>query len=660
MRKAGTHAAHLPLLPEGNGWLLVELGGQTREEATERARDAAQALEGAKDVVGIAVIEDPRDVERLWQVREAGLGATAFVPGRPDAWEGWEDSAVPVERLADYLRDLHALYDRYGVEGPPYGHFGQGCVHTRITFDLASPEGVRHYKRFTREAAELCVSYGGSLSGEHGDGQQRSDLLHVMYDDVTLRAFREFKAIWDPDHKMNPGRIVEPMPRDANLRLGPDYSPWEPDVEFAYPEDGGDFSHAAMRCVGVGLCRRTTGGTMCPSYMVTLEEEHSTRGRARLLFEMVQGDVVRDGWKSEEVKRALDLCLACKACKSECPVQVDMATYKAEFLHHYYARRLRPRQAYAFGLIHVWARVASRAPRVANLLTHGPGVGAFAKWVAGMAQEREVPRFARRTFRRSFVRRNGPPRRGNGAPRRVILWPDTFNDHFSPHVLEAALAVLEHAGVEVHLPPRGLCCGRPVYEYGMLSVGKRLFRRTLDALEPELEDGTPVVGVEPSCVAAFRDELPNLLAGDPRARRLSELACTLDEYLVSLGDGYAPASASGDALVQLHCHGQAILGEATQLQLLGRTGVHPRVMASGCCGMAGAFGYEPGKKHEVSVAAARRVLVPTVQSAPPEQPIIADGFSCREQIRQLTGRRPLHTAELLHQALVKGASTGEP
>jgi FAD/FMN-containing dehydrogenase/Fe-S oxidoreductase len=663
VKKTNTHAEHLPLLPEGGGWLLVEFGGQTREEAVERARACQRALEQAARPPNVALIDDPQQVANLWQVREAGLGATAFVPGQPAAWEGWEDSAVPVERLADYLRDLKKLYGRYDLVGSVYGHFGQGCLHTRITFDLATPEGIRKYRAFTREASELCVRYGGSLSGEHGDGQQRSDLLHVMYDDDILRAFQEFKSIWDPQGKMNPGRIVEPLPRDEDLRLGPDYHPWKPEVVFAYPEDGGDFSHAALRCVGVGLCRKTRGGTMCPSYMVTLEEEHSTRGRARLLFEMVRGDLVQDGWRSEEVKHALDLCLSCKACKTECPVNVDMATYKAEFFHHYYAGRLRPRQAYAFGLIHRWAQLASHVPRLANFVTHAPGLGALAKWAAGMAPTREVPRFAPVTFRRAYDRQaRRRRRRKDGAPqgngRRVILWPDTFNNHFVPRTLHAAQDVLERAGVEVVLPPRPLCCGRPLYEYGMLDVGRKLFQRILDVLEPEVRVGTPLVGVEPSCVVALRDELPNMLPHDPRARRLSERVYSLEEYLQNELEGYEPPVLEGRAVVQLHCQGTAILGRDAQIDLLTRTGLELEVLDSGCCGMAGAFGYEQGAKHGVSVAAAQRMLLPALERIGDDVLVIADGFSCREQIRQLAGRRTMHVADAL-AAVPTVATKGE-
>ncbi|HEY0783828.1 MAG TPA: FAD-linked oxidase C-terminal domain-containing protein, partial [Thermoanaerobaculia bacterium] len=473
MRRKNLHVEEVALLPEGGGWLLAEFGGASPEEAEGRARALQASLAAANEPPAMRLFADPASQRRIWEVRESGLGATAMVPGKADTWEGWEDSAVPPERVGAYLRDLRRLYDEFGYDAAMYGHFGQGCIHGRVDFDLTSRAGIDRFVEFLGRAAELVVSYGGSLSGEHGDGQARGALLPTMFGDELIAAFREFKAIWDPERRMNPGKLVDAYRPDDNLRLGVDYRPWDPATTLAFPEDGGSFARSALRCVGVGKCRRHDGGVMCPSYRVTLAEEHSTRGRARLLFEMTQREVIgQDGWRDESVKRALDLCLACKGCKGECPVHVDMAAYKAEFLSHYYAGRRRPRAAYAFGLVDVWARAAAPVAGLANLLTQAPGLSRLAKAIAGVAPERRIPRLARQTFRAWFARR--APRNLQGP--RVLLWPDTFTNFFQPEIGRAAVAALEAAGRRVVLPPSGLCCGRPLYDHGMLDRAKGLLR----------------------------------------------------------------------------------------------------------------------------------------------------------------------------------------
>ncbi len=658
MARKGMHPDEVALLPEGGGWLLVEFGGESVEAAREKALEALRELKGTGEPPTSRLLEDPEEQERIWKVRESGLGATAHIPGEPDTWEGWEDSAVPVHALGDYLRDFRELLRKYGYRASLYGHFGQACVHTRIPFDLTTAAGVEAYRAFTREAAEMVVGHGGSLSGEHGDGQSRADLLPLMFGDELVRAFREFKAIWDPAGRMNPGKVVDAHGRTENLRLGSDYRPASPETHFRLPEDEGSFAGAALRCVGVGQCRRMDAGTMCPSYMVLREEKHTTRGRARLLFEMLRGDVITDGWRSDEVREALDLCLSCKGCKGDCPVNVDIATYKAEFLSHYYERRLRPRQAYAFGLIYWWARLASRVPRLVNLATRAPGLAPAAKLLAGMAPEREFPRFATRTFRRWFEDRAGPepdrPRPDEDG-RAVLLWPDTFNNFFHPETLASAVHVLESAGHRVRIPDRTLCCGRPLYDFGMVKRAKRQLRQVLDALRPELEAGTPVIGLEPSCVSNFRDELGSLFPFDEDARRLARQTRTLGEFLAqrAAGDGadaYTPPRLGGKALLHGHCHQKAIMDLDGEIDVLTRMGVDVEVLDSGCCGMAGPFGFEK-EKYEVSRQAGERVLLPAVREAAPDTLLITDGFSCREQIRQLTDRRALHLADVLRRAL---------
>ncbi|MBS1604513.1 MAG: FAD-binding oxidoreductase, partial [Bacteroidetes bacterium] len=533
MKKKGLNTDDLTLLPDGKGWLLVEFGGETKQEADDKSRGLMAELRKEKDHPAMKLYDDPNQEKQLWEIRESGLGATAFVPGMKAAWPGWEDSAVHPDRVGDYLEDLRKLFDKFGYKAALYGHFGQGCIHCRIDFDLLTKEGVETYRRFTVEAAALVLQYNGSLSGEHGDGQARADLLEMMYGPELMEAFREFKRLWDPDSKMNPGKVIDAYGQTANLRLGTDYAPPALTTHFSFPEDQGNFAHATLRCVGVGKCRRQNAGTMCPSYMVTREEEHSTRGRAHLLFEMLRGEEIRGGWRSKEVKKALDLCLACKGCKGECPVNVDMATYKSEFLSHYYKGRLRPRPAYAFGLIYWWARLASMAPAIVNFLSRNPVTGFLAKKLAGIDTRSQIPAFARRTFREWFKdRKPFMAASGNGINRpRVILWADTFNNFFLPETLVAATEVLEAAGFEVMVPRKMLCCGRPLYDFGMLNTAKRLLKEILETLKEEIRAETPIMGLEPSCVAVFRDELRALFPHDEDADRLWKQVFTLAEFM---------------------------------------------------------------------------------------------------------------------------------
>jgi FAD/FMN-containing dehydrogenase/Fe-S oxidoreductase len=645
-RKLEKNLKALDRIPEGKGWLLVEFGGHTRREADDRAQGLLRKARKLSGFTGERLYDDPQEEHQIWEVRESGLGATAFVPGQDDAWEGWEDSAVPPERLGEYLRDLRALFDRYGYRSSLYGHFGQGCVHCRINFELTTDEGVAAYRRFVDQAADLVLRHGGSLSGEHGDGQSRAEILSKMYGDDLVRAFGEFKAIWDPRGRMNPGKVVDPHPITSNLKLGEDYRPHRVETHFSYPEDRGDFAHAALRCVGIGKCRRLDGGTMCPSFMVTREEEHTTRGRARALFEMMRGDLPL--WRSTEVKDALELCLSYKGCKADCPVSVDMATYKAEFLSHHYRGRLRPRQAYSLGLIPWWSRMASLAPGLANAVAQAPVVSAVLKGAAGVARQREAPRFAPTTLRRWF-RARGPR---NVARSAVILWPDTFVDHFQSEVGAAAVEVLEAAGCRVVLPAMPLCCGRPLYDYGMLHLAERQLRRILRHLRPAIRAGAVVVGLEPSCVAVFRDELPNLFPDEPDAKRLADRSFLLSEFLIRRG--WEPPNLHRRAIVQRHCHHQAVMGFDAEEELLRRVGLDAEVLDSGCCGMAGSFGFEAGEKYEVGRRAGERVLLPRVREADEDVLIVADGFSCRTMIEQETDRRALHVAQVVRMAMEDG------
>jgi Fe-S oxidoreductase len=650
MKKKGLHPPDLNLMPPGKAWLLVEFGGRDKAEADANARKCMEAVKQRGHAPSMKLFDDPAEEKLVWHLREEGLGATAKVPNMPENHEGWEDASVPPARLGAYLREFKALIDKYGYLGPLYGHFGQGCVHTRLTFDLATAGGIATWRRFLEEAADLVVRYGGSLSGEHGDGQARGELLARMFSPGITEAFREFKTIWDPDWKMNPGKVIDPYRVDENLREGASYQLQPVRAHFDFPDDHHSFAVATDRCVGAGVCRRHGGeGTMCPSYMVTREEKHSTRGRARLLNEMIRGDVVTGGWRDESVREALDLCLSCKGCKHDCPVQVDIATYKAEFLSHYYEGRLRPRYAYASGLIYWWARAAAQMPGVANFATQTPGLRSLTKLIGGYSQHRHIPPFAPITFRDWFTSRG---RRNQGRPP-VILWPDTFNNHFTPAVAKAAVDVLEDAGYEVRIPPRSLCCGRPLYDYGMLDTAKRLLRETLDTLREPIREGIRIVGLEPSCMTVFRDELVNLMYGDEDAKRLSGQTFMLSEFLHDHTSGYQPPRLDRKALVHGHCHHKSLLHFETEVALLKRAGLECDVPDSGCCGMAGSFGYETDH-YEVGLAAGERVLLPAVRETPREALVVTDGFSCREMIRQETDRRAVHFAQVLQLAIHEG------
>jgi FAD/FMN-containing dehydrogenase/Fe-S oxidoreductase len=672
LRQREMYPDEVALLPTGRGWLLVEFGGESKAESDARAERLIKRLKSSGAGPALTLCATPAEARRFWELREAGLGVGALVPGKFMRWPGWDDSAVAPEKMGAYLRDLQRLMDQHGLDGAFYGHFGEGCLHIRYNFDFSTHSGVARFRAFLNDAADLVVSYGGSLSGEHGDGQAHGELLSKMYGPRLMKAFKEFKAIWDPDGKMNPGKVLDARAVDEDLRVGPAYQPPSLKTHFSYPEDAGSFSMANLRCVGVGKCRRHDSGTMCPSYMATREEEHSTRGRARLLFEMLEGSTVRDGWHSDVVRDALDLCLACKACKSECPVGVDMATYKAEFLSHYYHRRLRPRAAYAMGLIHWWARAASIAPSLVNVATRAPFLSSLIKRAGGIAPERQLPKFASQTFRAQFAKR-GSAARGQAAQRtthnaqrasrdpqpatrRVVLWPDTFNNHFHPETALAAASVLESCGFTVFVPKHALCCGRPLYDFGMLDLAKHQLRRILRALQDDIRAGTPIVVLEPSCASVFRDELLNLFPKNPDAVRLSSKTFLLGEFLAAFAADHDWPQLPAPAIVHGHCHQKSVLGMKGEESILRALGLDYRILDSGCCGMAGAFGFEE-THYDVSVQVGELRLLPAVREASDDTLIIADGFSCREQISQLTGRYALHLADVIRMAQSESQDT---
>nr|WP_273482701.1 FAD-binding and (Fe-S)-binding domain-containing protein [Kribbella italica] len=628
-------------LPAGRAWLLVEMGGV---DETSAARAAQRMLEELRDgsPATATLVTDPRAQSVLWRCRTDAAGLATRRADGAEAWGGWEDAAVPPERLGAYLRGLDELLARHGLSGASYGHFGEGCMHMRIDFDLLSRSGLATYRTFVEQATDLVVSLGGSVSGEHGDGRARSELLERMYGADGVRLLGELKRIWDPAGVMNPGMIVDPPPVDAAIRHDGPAKDRKLLTVFAYGNDNHDFAQAQRRCVGIGKCRQSSGGVMCPSYQVTREELHSTRGRAHLLWEMLEGDLVTDGWKSTEVRDALDLCLSCKGCQSDCPVNVDMATYKAEFTHHHYARRpwARPLSHWSMGWLPLWSRFASHAPRLVNRLAGLP----LAKRLGGIAPERAIPAFAEQTFTAWF--RGREVRQGSRG--KVVLWPDTLTDHLAPEIGRAAVEVLEAAGYEVVIPAKPVCCGLTWISTGQLGTAKNVIERSLAVLAPFLAAGTPIVGLEPSCTAALRQDAPDLLENNHLAAAAAASTYTFAEFLQQ--SGWQPPQVGGEALVQPHCHQHAVLGFDADRAVMRAAGIDAVVPDAGCCGLAGNFGFEPDH-YELSQAVGERVLLPAVRAADASTQVLADGFSCRTQIAHGTDRRPLHLAQLLAAAL---------
>ena len=677
MRRKGLALRELDQLPPGVGFLLVEMGAWSAEEALAKA-DALSLASQSWPSPPVAHICAPDEAAAVWHVRESALGAMVFVPGEPDRWEGWEDAAVPPARLGDYLRAISRLMAEYGFRSPLYGHYGQGCVHTRINFDFRSIEGIRIFREFIERAAEVVLSFGGSFSGEHGDGQARAALLPKMFGPQLVEAFREFKALWDPDNRMNPGKLSDavrvydptenlrhPLTGGAPSSLAgvgshPGQKGWEPN--FAFAKDDGSLERATERCVGVGACRNTVGGVMCPSYRATGEEQHSTRGRAHLLSEMLVGALRDEGFQSRAVDEALDLCLSCKACKSECPVQVDMAAYKSEFLAQRYKGRLHPLHHYIFGFADRLARYGSLAPSLTNAILTGPLLSPLVKRIAGVARERQLPRLAPKSYQKTrnaspgrlgtptnLVQKSAPPQvvQKSASPQVVVLWTDTWNNYYHPHSLSAAEAILTQAGFQVEVPHGHICCGRPLYDFGLLGSARSYLSRVLDRMAPQIEAGLPFIFLEPSCASVFKDELLELFPSDRRAQLLSRQVWLLSDWLADRAPEFATGRLQGaHILIHGHCHHKAVFGgPASEIALLRKAGATVESIQAGCCGMAGPFGFEAGK-FEISKTIANQGLLPAVQSADTTTIILADGFSCREQIAQLSSRQALHFAEL--------------
>ena len=637
-------------LPDGGAWLMVEARADDAAGAREHAQRLAETIGRRLDSPDVRFIEDAPIQAALWKIREDGAGHSARLADGTRAWPGFEDSAVPPERLGDYLRELRALLESHKMQAISYGHYGEGCIHLRVGFGLSEIGGAERYERFVSDTADLVVAHGGSLSGEHGDGRSRGPLLERQFSAELREVFARFKSLWDPAGVLNPAIIVDPPSVIEDLRV---VAPQLLDVKpmQAFSKDDGDFRSAVDRCIGVGRCVSTQGSTlMCPSFRATRDEQHSTRGRARLLQEMVAGSLADEGWGSREVRDALDLCLACRGCASDCPTGVDMATYKSEFLDHHYRRRLRPLSHYSLGWLPLWLKLTARIPRLVNLVTRSRLTGRLFTLAAGIAGERGIPPIAARTFTRDHRR----PTEKQARRGRVVLWPDTFNNHLTPDVAHAAVRVLADAGFETIVPGRSVCCGLTWHTTGQLGVARRVLARSLGA--PELSGAEPVVVLEPSCATMLRSDLPELLPDDPRAASLAGRVSTLAELLDKVGYEASPTAAAeaaktetAPAISQPHCHQQAVLGLDADRRVLDRNGIAVSKELEGCCGLAGNFGAERG--HEaLAQAVAELELIPAL-NAEPDAPLLADGFSCRTQIEALSGRRARHLAEVLAERL---------
>jgi FAD/FMN-containing dehydrogenase/Fe-S oxidoreductase len=642
------------LLPPGNAFLIAEVGAASAKEANERASKMIAYAERISECTGTALLTDTPEQTGVWRIRESGLGSGAYFKGRPRTWPGAEDCAVPPARLGEYLRGFDSILARHGLTiSTYYGHFGEGCVHARISFDLASEKGVATFRAAMEEIGALVAELGGSISGEHGDGIARSELLPKMFTPDLIDAFRSFKLAFDPDRMMNPGVIVDPHPLDSHLKLGAKFWPRTVTTHFDLAEEGG-IAGAALKCVGIGKCRKTEAATMCPSYMATRDEKHSTRGRARLLLEALSTDLLPAGFGDEALKESLELCLSCKACKSECPSSIDMAAYRAEFFANYYRTHARSLSSWFFGHLHELARVAEHAPALANSLANAPAVGRVGKRMLGIHRARQIPRFARRSFRSWFASRRSS---STSASREVMLFPDTFNNFFEPEVAVAAIEVLERAAFRVTIPARDLCCGRPLYDQGMLDRARSRLREIIDVLGPVAAQGTPIVGLEPSCLLTFRDEMPSLFPDDATAKSIAAQSLMLDEFLAREGVDISAGVIKGRVLLHGHCHQKAIAGIESEIAVISKLpDLHCDVLDAGCCGMAGAFGYDR-RHHEVSRALALRVLIPAIEKTSPDTMVITDGFSCRSQVRHFfPARRVMHLAEALNAGVSTASS----
>ena len=660
----------VPQLPNGRSWLFVEATGQQASAILKMVSHAAQAID-------TRVIGDAAEAAALWKIREDGAGLASISLPTP-AHAGWEDAAVPPEHLGAWMRDFETLMQDFGLHGYPYGHFGDGCIHCRIDFPFhhGDPASIEVFRDFMLACAEKLAVYGGSISGEHGDGRTRSELLPYMYDATSLDLFAQAKQICDPDNLLNPGIITAPQaestaagPATGVANFTDDIRPTQPNVPLPWPglklpHDDGDFGSAVHRCTGVGRCVAPhTTGVMCPSYIATRDEKDSTRGRARILQEAMDGTLVK-GLSDPSVHEALDLCLSCKGCVSDCPTGVDMATYKAEALHQKYdrndegkpRRRLRPRTHYFLGRIPVWAKLAAPVAPLANLAITVPVIAAVAKWVTGIDPRRSVPKFANRTLRRSSKKSGFTARQSqtNQDQPDVWVWADSFTNHFFPQSGLAAIQYLESQGLDVRLIDESACCALPWITSGQLDQARGRIENAVSTLAPYVDSQVPVIGLEPSCVATLRSDVQEL-SDSPQAKTVADGVLTFGELLTRLVQEdrvKLPDLSRLDVVAQPHCHQSSIIGWDADQTLLEQAGATVTKVA-GCCGLAGNFGVEKGH-YETSVAVAESYLLPAVRAQRQRQEaadnntvVLADGMSCRIQLDDLADVPAIHLAELL-------------
>jgi FAD/FMN-containing dehydrogenase/Fe-S oxidoreductase len=630
--------------------LLVEFFGENDAEVSARLDLLEQRLRACGRGAACVRALHPEEQANVWAIRKAGLGLLSSMRGDAKPISFVEDTAVAPELLSAYVRRVQQVLAGFDVRASFYGHASVGCLHLKPIINLKQESGVRLMQEISAAVKDLVVEFKGAMSAEHGDGIARSHWNRELFGDRLYAAFHELKAAFDPAGIMNPGKIIDAPAMTDHLRLGPGYSTVEVRTHLDFSREGG-FARAIEQCNGMGVCRKLDTGTMCPSFMATREEEHSTRGRANALRAAISGALPFEEYGGDRIYQALDLCLACKACKTECPANADMAKLKCEFLARYNESHGTALRSLVFGHIAILSRIGSATAPISNWLMRAPWVRSTVQRMMGIHPERKAPPFARQTFRRWL--RGHPPRvRPEGAPK-VVLFNDTFINYNEPWVGIAALRVLESTGAQVLIPDVS-CCGRPMISKGLLNEARENARANVALLAPLAESGAFVVGCEPSCILTLRDEYPDLL-GTPEARELSARVLSLEEYLGRILDSgdWQPRfrMAPRQVLLHGHCHQKSLVGSGPSLRLLGLPpGYRVTEVDSGCCGMAGAFGYE--KEHyDISLKIGEIRLFPAIRGASPDALIVASGTSCRQQIAHATGRRAVHLAEALAVAL---------
>ncbi len=628
--------------------LIVEYAGET--DAEVRAKIEALEARRARERFGYTghVAYDAAEQQSIWKLRKAGLGLLLGMKGEAKPIAFIEDTAVDPKHLSEFVPRFRDIMARHGCEGAYYGHCSVGCLHIRPVINLKTARGLEQVEKMAADIFDLVLEYGGAISSEHGDGRARSPFLERVYGPVIMQAFRELKSAFDPKNLMNPGNIVASPPVTEHLRYGTTYRTWEPKTLLDFSAQGG-FGAAVEMCNGVGVCRKKLEGTMCPSYMATRDEEHSTRGRANALRAVLSGKVPPADFAGKRLYEVMDLCLECKGCKAECPSNVDMAKLKYEFLNHYHSVNGLPLRNRLFGRIAKLSRWGSRLAPLSNWIAASAPNRWLMERVAGIDRRRPLPAFARETFTDWFGKR--APK--GAAPRGpVVLFHDTFVTYNTPAIGQAAVELLEAAGYRVELADK-ICCGRPLISKGMLGEAKSHAEWNVSKLAARVAQGVPVVGLEPSCLLTLRDEYVDLLRSD-ESRQVAKSSFLLEEFLLrerakGLDLPWKPGARR--ALLHGHCHQKALVGTAPTVAALTWAGYQVSEVDSGCCGMAGSFGFE--KEHyDISVSLGNRRLAPAVKAASAETDVIAPGISCRQQIEHLTGKRAKHPAEALRDQLV--------